>query len=115
METGIANLTQDDAPALLHFDDGQTQQWLLVRLEEEEVEITGKIPRPSFGTIFLNLLPWIILIGLWIFFFRQVQQGGNRAFQFGRSKAKLLTGDTPKVTFGDVAGADEAKRHRRVK
>ena len=38
-----------------------------------------------------------------------MQQGGNRAFQFGRSKAKLLTGDTPKVTFGDVAGADEAK------
>ncbi|MCH6547173.1 MAG: ATP-dependent zinc metalloprotease FtsH [Gemmatimonadetes bacterium] len=87
----------------------QDSEQLLVRLEEEEVEITGKIPRPSFGTIFLNLLPWIILIGLWIFFFRQVQQGGNRAFQFGRSKAKLLTGDTPKVTFADVAGADEAK------
>jgi len=49
------------------------------------------------------------LIGLWIFFFRQVQQGGNRAFSFGKSKAKLLTGDTPKVTFQDVAGADEAK------
>ncbi len=87
----------------------QDSEQLLVRLEEEEVEITGKIPRPSFGSIFLNLLPWIILIGLWIFFFRQVQQGGNRAFQFGRSKAKLLTGDTPKVTFADVAGADEAK------
>ncbi|MCZ6857625.1 MAG: ATP-dependent metallopeptidase FtsH/Yme1/Tma family protein, partial [Gemmatimonadetes bacterium] len=87
----------------------QDSEQLLVRLEEEEVEITGKIPRPSFGTIFLNMLPWIILIGLWIFFFRQVQQGGNRAFQFGRSKAKLLTGDTPKQTFADVAGADEAK------
>jgi len=82
---------------------------LIVQLEEHNVLITGKVPRPSFGTIFLNLLPWIILIGLWVFFFRQVQQGGNRAFQFGRSKAKLLTGDTPKTTFGDVAGADEAK------
>ncbi|MCZ6857528.1 MAG: ATP-dependent metallopeptidase FtsH/Yme1/Tma family protein, partial [Gemmatimonadetes bacterium] len=87
----------------------QDSEELLVRLEEQEVEISGKIRRPSFGNIFLNLLPWIILIGLWIFFFRQVQQGGNRAFQFGRSKAKLLTGDTPKVTFADVAGADEAK------
>ncbi len=87
----------------------QDSEELLSTLEEQEVTITGKVPRPSFGTIFLNLLPWIILIGLWIFFFRQVQQGGNRAFQFGRSKAKLLTGDTPKVTFGDVAGADEAK------
>jgi cell division protease FtsH len=87
----------------------QDSEELLAILEEQEVTITGKVPRPSFGTIFLNLLPWIILIGLWIFFFRQVQQGGNRAFQFGRSKAKLLTGDTPKVTFGDVAGADEAK------
>ena len=87
----------------------QDSEALIVQLEEHNVRITGKIPRPSFGTIFLNLLPWIILIGLWIFFFRQVQQGGNRAFQFGRSKAKLLTGDTPKTTFAEVAGADEAK------
>src|SRR2546421_10394939 len=41
---------------------------------------------------------------------RQMQQGGNRAFAFGKSKAKLLAGDTPKVTFADVAGADEAKQ-----
>ena len=87
----------------------QNSEDLLQLLEEQEVTISGKVQRPSFGTIFLNLLPWIILIGLWIFFFRQVQQGGNRAFQFGRSKAKLLTGDTPKVSFGDIAGADEAK------
>src|SRR3989454_7313015 len=41
---------------------------------------------------------------------RQMQQGGNRAFAFGKSKAKLLSGDTPKVTFADVAGCDEAKQ-----
>src|SRR5256884_1400457 len=41
---------------------------------------------------------------------RQMQQGGNRAFAFGKSKAKLLAGDTPKVTFADVAGCDEAKQ-----
>src|SRR3989475_1093248 len=41
---------------------------------------------------------------------RQMQQGGNRAFAFGKSKAKLLSGDTPKITFADVAGCDEAKQ-----
>jgi cell division protease FtsH len=87
----------------------QDSELLVQRMEEQNVVITGKEPSPSFGAIFLQMLPWVILIGLWVFFFRQVQQGGNRAFQFGRSKAKLLTGDTPKVTFGDVAGADEAK------
>ena len=87
----------------------QDSEMLLERLEEKNVPISAKEPKPGFGTIFVQLLPWVILIGLWIFFFRQVQQGGNRAFSFGKSKAKLLTADTPKVTFQDVAGADEAK------
>ena len=52
---------------------------------------------------------WLLIIALWVFLFRQMQSGGNRAFSFGKSKAKLLTGDTPKLTFADVAGADEAK------
>jgi len=87
----------------------QDSEVLIQRLEQKGVQIDAKEPRPSFGTVFLQLLPWVILIGLWVVFFRQVQQGGNRAFAFGKSKAKLLTGDTPKVTFGDVAGCDEAK------
>jgi cell division protease FtsH len=87
----------------------QDSELLLQRLEEKNVTVGAKEPKQGFGTVFLQLLPWVILIGLWIFFFRQVQQGGNRAFSFGKSKAKLLTGDTPKVTFQDVAGADEAK------
>jgi cell division protease FtsH len=87
----------------------QNSEVILQRLESKNVPITAKEPRTSFGTVFIQLLPWIILIGLWLFFFRQVQAGGNRAFSFGKSKAKLLTGDTPKVTFADVAGADEAK------
>ncbi len=87
----------------------QDSELLLERLEEKSVPITAKEPKPGFGTVFIQLLPWVILIGLWVFFFRQVQQGGNRAFSFGKSKAKLLTADTPKVTFQDVAGADEAK------
>ncbi len=87
----------------------QDSELFLQRLEERNVPISAKEPKPSFGTLFVNLLPWVVLIGLWVFFFRQVQQGGNRAFAFGKSKAKLLAGDTPKVTFQDVAGCDEAK------
>jgi cell division protease FtsH len=87
----------------------QNSEQLLARIEERGIPIQAKEPGTSFGTIFVQLLPWVILIGLWLFFFRQVQSGGNRAFAFGKSKAKLLTGDTPKTTFADVAGADEAK------
>ncbi|HEU5175645.1 MAG TPA: ATP-dependent zinc metalloprotease FtsH, partial [Gemmatimonadaceae bacterium] len=53
--------------------------------------------------------PWLLIIGFYLFLFKQMQAGGAKAFSFGKSKAKLLTGDTPKVTFADVAGADEAK------
>jgi len=87
----------------------QNSEKLLERIEAENIPIQAREPKTPFGTVFINLLPWIILIGLWLFFFRQVQAGGNRAFSFGKSKAKLLTGDTPKVTFADVAGCDEAK------
>jgi cell division protease FtsH len=87
----------------------QNSEMLLERIEAKGIPIQAREPKTPFGTVFINLLPWLILIGLWLFFFRQVQAGGNRAFSFGKSKAKLLTGDTPKVTFADVAGADEAK------
>jgi cell division protease FtsH len=87
----------------------QHSESLVERLETRNVPIEVKEPRPSLGALFLQLLPWMILIGLWLFFWRQVQQGGNRAFAFGKSRAKQLTADTPKVTFADVAGCDEAK------
>src|SRR5213078_2704952 len=74
------------------------------------VDITGKEPTPGIGVIILNLWPVILIGGLMIFMLRQMQQGGNRAFAFGKSRAKLLTGDTPKITFADVAGCDEAKQ-----
>ncbi|MDQ8158472.1 MAG: ATP-dependent zinc metalloprotease FtsH [Gemmatimonadota bacterium] len=73
------------------------------------VRTSATEPRANFGSVVVTLLPYILLIGFWIFLFRQMQSGGNKAFTFGKSKAKLLTGDTPKITFADVAGADEAK------
>jgi cell division protease FtsH len=78
-------------------------------LEAKGVRIKSQPARPSFGTFLLNYLPLLLLFGFWIFLFRQMQAGGAKAFSFGKSKAKLLTGDTPKVTFADVAGCDEAK------
>src|SRR5512141_681192 len=80
------------------------------RLEPAGVPISAKEPRGGLTALLLSALPWIVIIGMWFFILRQLQAGGSRAFQFGKSKAKLLSGDTPKVTFADVAGADEAKQ-----
>jgi cell division protease FtsH len=82
---------------------------VLGRLEEAEVPITGAEARQNWWVVLLQALPWLLIIGFWIFMLRQMQAGGSKAFQFGKSKARLLSGDTPKVTFADVAGADEAK------
>ena len=78
-------------------------------LQAADVVIDSQPERTSFVTILVSFLPWVILAVFWIWIFRSMQGGGNRAFQFGRSKAKLISPDTPKVTFSDVAGADEAK------
>jgi cell division protease FtsH len=79
-------------------------------LRAHGVKINSQDAKPSFVAVLINFLPWLLLIGFYLFLFRQMQAGGNKAFSFGKSKAKLLTGDTPKVTFADVAGADEAKQ-----
>jgi cell division protease FtsH len=79
-------------------------------LSARGVTIEAQDPRPSITAWILNFLPWLLLIGFYLFLFRQMQAGGAKAFSFGKSKAKLLTGDTPKITFADVAGADEAKQ-----
>src|SRR5579859_6070969 len=82
----------------------------LDRLRYHNVQIEAKGDNPGIGMYVMNLLPYLFIIGLWVFLFRQMQAGGAKAFSFGKSKAKLLTGDTPKITFADVAGADEAKQ-----
>ena len=82
-------------------------------LINHKVEIKAAPPssgRSIFLSILLNLLPMVLFIGIWIYFMRQMQQGGSKgAMSFGRSRAKLLNEDQTKVTFGDVAGCDEAK------
>jgi cell division protease FtsH len=81
----------------------------LARIQEHVPTISGAEPRQNWWTLIISILPWLLIFGFWIFMIRQMQVGGSKAFQFGKSKARLLTGDTPKVTFADVAGADEAK------
>nr|WP_303701918.1 ATP-dependent zinc metalloprotease FtsH [Flexistipes sinusarabici] len=80
-------------------------------LRENNVQIFAKPPEqnPWYVQVLISWLPFILLIGIWIFFMRQMQGGSGKAFNFGKSKAKLLTKDQQKVTFKDVAGADEAK------
>jgi cell division protease FtsH len=82
---------------------------LIDELEEAGVQSQGEGPGSNWVGLLVGVLPWLLIIGLWVFLFRQMQSGGSRAFSFGKSKAKLLSGDTPKVTFADVAGCDEAK------
>ncbi len=78
-------------------------------LRNAGVDLSAKAARTSVASVLISILPYLLLFGFWLFLFRQMQAGGAKAFSFGKSKAKLLTGDTPKVTFADVAGADEAK------
>jgi len=78
-------------------------------LRSQGVRIRARPASNSWINVLVTLLPWVLIIGLWLFVFRQMQAGGSRAFSFGKSRARLLSGDTPKVTFADVAGCDEAK------
>ena len=87
---------------------------LINDLIEHKVEIKQAPPDTgiSFWSIVLNFLPVLLIIGFWLFMMRQMQgggAGGKGAMSFGRSRAKMLTEDQTKVTFGDVAGCDEAK------
>jgi len=87
----------------------KSTETLATQLVERGVQVKAQPARNGVLTFLIGALPWIVILGLWFFLLRQLQAGGNRAFAFGKSKAKLLTGDTPKVTFADVAGCDEAK------
>ena len=86
---------------------------LIGELIKGKVRISGKAPeKQSFlAQIFIHWFPFLLLIGVWIFFMRQMQGGGGGrgAMSFGKSKAKMQTEDQVKVTFKDVAGVEEAK------
>jgi cell division protease FtsH len=80
-------------------------------LIEKKVEVSAKPEEEKFSwfSIFISWFPLILLVGVWIFFMRQMQAGGGKAMSFGKSRAKLLTESSVKITFVDVAGIEEAK------
>ena len=103
-----------------YFDDGRPFSTyspnypnLVDKLNSAGVKITAEPADKSMHPILSVLLSWfpmLLLIGVWIFFMRQMQGGGGKAMGFGKSKAKLLNEAVGKVTFDDVAGIDEAKQ-----
>ncbi len=83
---------------------------LMAEFQTKDVDVTVEPARDNpMLAIFLTWGPVLLIVGLWIFFMRQFQSGGNKALSFGKSKAKLLNATGKKVTFEDVAGVEEAK------
>ena len=83
---------------------------LIGLLRSKGVKISAKPEEDSsWFQVFLSWVPMLLLIGVWIFFMRQMQVGGGKALSFGKSKARLMSDAQEKVTFEDVAGIDEAK------
>ena len=84
---------------------------LVKMLREKKIRIAAKPEdeSPWYMVLLVNWFPMLLLIGVWIFFMRQMQVGGGKAMSFGKSRAKLLTENQHRVTFSDVAGVDEAK------
>jgi cell division protease FtsH len=83
---------------------------LIGLLRSKGVKISAKPEEDSsWFQVFLSWVPMLLLIGVWIFFMRQMQVGGGKALSFGKSKARLMSDGQEKVTFEDVAGIDEAK------
>ena len=104
----LTGLTQAKEPFRTYIP-GQ-YEGLVNRLIEKKVIVEAKEPTASpWAALLMSWAPILLLIGFWIFFMRQVQNGGNKALSFGKSKAKLSSSAQKKVTFRDVAGAEEAK------
>jgi cell division protease FtsH len=103
-----------------HFTDGRAFSTyapddpnLVSRLTDKQVRITAAPIEdnvPSLFSILVSWFPMLLLIGVWVFFMRQMQGGGGRAMGFGKSRARLLTEKVGRITFDDVAGIDEAKQ-----
>ncbi len=86
--------------------------WMVPELVKSGVQVSGKArEEPSFMTsLFISWFPMLLLIGVWVFFMRQMQGGGKGgAFSFGKSRARMMDENTNHITFADVAGCDEAK------
>jgi cell division protease FtsH len=85
---------------------------LVSQLKEKGVRYRAR-PASQWPALLVSILPWILVIGIWVLFMRRMSSGQDRAFMFGKSRARPMTSDRPKVTFSDVAGVQEAKEELR--
>ncbi|MGP1957952.1 MAG: ATP-dependent zinc metalloprotease FtsH [Arsenophonus sp.] len=106
------NVKKSDNSRYITYIPMRDDPRLLDTLLEKHVVVIGEQPKEQsfLATIFISWFPMFLLIGVWIFFMRQMQGGGGKgAMSFGKSKARILTEDQIKTTFADVVGCDEAK------
>jgi cell division protease FtsH len=116
----VADVTIQGSSINGHFSDGRPfatympqDANVVDKLRTQNVRITAVPPSddtPTLWSILVSWFPMLLLIGVWVFFMRQMQSGGGKAMGFGKSRARLLTEKTGRVTFEDVAGIDEAKQ-----
>ena len=110
VQSDVLHVTPDSGRSYTLTSPGDL--WMVSDLMKAGVQVSGKArEEPSFlMSIFVSWFPMLLLIGVWVFFMRQMQGGGKGgAFSFGKSRAKMLDESTNLVTFADVAGCDEAK------
>ncbi|MGE4518875.1 MAG: ATP-dependent zinc metalloprotease FtsH [Desulfobacteraceae bacterium] len=105
------NLTIKDVSGQIYKSYAPDDPGLVEELRNKGIAISAKPPEQNHWlvNVLVSWLPLIIIIGVWIFFMKQMQGGGGKAMSFGKSRAKLMTENTRRVTFEDVAGVDEAK------
>ena len=107
-ESAQREVRVDNFSLILPVEDDKLPEKILAKNDNTVIE--GEIPGGSLWVkILTSGLPLLLIIGLWFFIMRQMQSGGNKAFSFGKSRARMFGGDRPRVTFDDVAGTDEAK------
>jgi len=93
----------------VHYASDQAQFDFQEKLQAEGITFDSKGRGGSWwSSLLISVLPFVLLIGFWIFLMNQVQGGGSKVMSFGKSRAKRMTPDSPKIGFKDVAGADEA-------
>ena len=106
----IKGVLSNNEPFVTTMPPNDPSIWPLLNSHHIKVSVTpADDGMPTLMSVFINWFPMLLLIGVWVFFLRQMQAGGGKAMGFGKSRAKLLTERQGRVTFEDVAGVDEAK------
>ena len=105
----IDTTLQSGKKVVVHYATPQAQIQFQDLLQQNKVTFDSKgVGGSPWWSLLLSLLPFVLLIGFWIFLMNRIQGGGSKVMSFGKSRAKRMTPDSPKIGFKDVAGVDEA-------